>query len=64
MKEKCKICGKRTKFMYHMNEGLYCDKDKYYGLYVQQYNLDQEMWAEKFANFRKRAKSFLILSNK
>ncbi len=54
-KEKCKICGKRTKAMYHFNEGLYCDKDKYYGSYVQQYNLDQEMWRERFKFFREKA---------
>jgi hypothetical protein len=54
-KQKCKICGKNTKYMYGMNEGIYCEKDKEYGMYVQNFNLDQERWKERIKLFREKA---------
>lgn len=40
--DNCKTCGKRTKYMYTMNDGLYCDKHKEAAHLNQKINLDLE----------------------
>lgn len=42
MKETCKTCDKRTKYMYRLNEGLFCDKHKDAALLNQKTKLSLE----------------------
>jgi len=42
MKDKCKTCGKRTKYMYGLNDGVYCEKHLSVGLVNQKLELDRE----------------------
>ena len=55
MKDKCKNCNKRTKYMYSFNEGVYCDKCKEIGFIIQKYNLETEQFKERM---RIRAESW------
>lgn len=45
--KKCKSCGKVTKFMYHFNQGIYCDDHKELGLLIQKNDLDIENLRER-----------------
>ena len=38
MKEKCYYCGKKTKYMYKLNKGLFCEK--HYKIALEQQNFD------------------------
>jgi hypothetical protein len=53
MKNKCINCGESTKSMYHMNEGLYCEKHKELGSVIQKYNLETKRFEERLKMFSK-----------
>lgn len=46
-KENCKICNKRTEYMYGMNDGIYCDNHKEVGLAQQKITMGIEMLKER-----------------
>lgn len=50
VKEICKTCGKRTKYMYRLNEGLFCDKHKDAALLNQKTKLSIEALRDRLQN--------------
>ena len=46
-KEKCIYCGKRTKYMYQMNKGLYCEQCYQIGLLLQDMDMMRQEWSER-----------------
>lgn len=48
----CKTCGKSTKYMYRMNDGLYCDEHKEAALLNQKTKLFIESFKERLVSPR------------
>lgn len=48
MKETCRQCGKTTKSMYQMNEGVYCDDCRELGLLIQKDKLAMQSLKDSF----------------
>lgn len=46
----CIICKQKTEYMYGLNEGIYCEKHKEVGLYIQTSNLEISMFRERISN--------------
>lgn len=48
MEKKCKNCGKETEYMYHFNQGLYCEECKTIGMAEQEQVFFFENMRERF----------------
>ena len=53
--QKCKVCNRRTKYMFNMNEGLYCDKHEEIGLIIQEQRLSIEAFRQRMRMFREKS---------
>lgn len=60
-KEQRRNCGKSTKYMFSMNEGVYCDKCKEYGFAIQQFNCNTERFKEQMKMYRESWSRPLII---
>lgn len=60
MKKECKKCGKKTKYMFSMNEGIYCDKCKEYGVAVQRFNMETEMFKDRMKMYREKFERHIV----
>lgn len=49
--EGCRLCGKKTKYMYSFNEGLACEKCKWTAYQQQDFNLQMEAAKERWKNW-------------
>jgi len=51
--ETCKKCNKKTKNMYHMNAGLFCEKHWQIALAQQDFDLRMDAFGDRMKAYRK-----------
>lgn len=54
VKEKCKTCGKETKYMYRLNCGLYCKKHVESALLNEKVKMGLEQLKDRLQSFNRQ----------